>query len=91
MNTNAKAGRASPREQLVKALADPHHRFTRTEAALLMATAFRWGYEQRSDEEVAGLIPVDFSAIEVIRDLERKAVREENDSAVREQAGRGDG
>ncbi len=82
--------KVSPREQVMKSLADPSHRFTRAEVALLMATGYRWGYEQRSDEEIAGLTPIEFSATELIRDLERKAAREESDRAARQQA-RADG
>lgn len=60
------------------------NQFDRSDVALLMATAYRWGYEQRVEEEEQQLIPVAFSATEVIRDLERIAYRKECDRAARQ-------
>lgn len=53
--------------------------FTGEDLALLMGAAYRWGYEKRVQEEDAGFTPVTFSAMEVIRDLERLAYRKECD------------
>jgi hypothetical protein len=72
---------------LAAALADPAHEFTRDEVAELIATAVRWGYEARVDEENATYPPADaelaFNAGEHIRAVARIRYREECDAAVR--------
>lgn len=77
------------RLELGVALIDPRRdTFTRDEVALLMATAYRWGYEQRTEEEEAQLIPITYSASELIRDMERASYRRECDNRVRGDVGR---
>ncbi len=69
--------------QLGRALLDPHRQFNRDEVALLMSSAYRWGYEARVTEEDQQLVPIAFSATDVIRDLERALYRKGGDGDAR--------
>lgn len=71
---------------LTTALADPEHQWTTDEIAELIATAFRWGYERRVDEENASYPPP--KVISFGRWYDQAAERQRADDEVRALLGR---